>query len=92
MEDGGQVDSDATVFGGSVRLAANSKIGGGVTVFGGRVDRDRSATIEGDVAVFTGGLWLFLIFGLPFVVLGGLVALVVWVVRRFTQPSVPATA
>ncbi len=92
VEEGGQVDTDATVFGGSVRLAPNTKIGGDVTVFGGHVDRDRAVTIGGDVAVFTGGLWVFLIFGLPFVVLGGLVALIVWVVRRFTQPSVPATA
>lgn len=92
LEDGGQVDTDATVFGGSVRLASNARIGRDVTVFGGRVERDPAATIGGDVAVFSGALWMFLIFGLPFVFLGGLVALVVWVVRRLTQPSVPATA
>ncbi len=92
LEEGGQVATDATVFGGSVRLAPNTKVGGDVTVFGGRVDRDPAAAIGGDVAVFSGALWIFLIFGLPFVVLGGLIALIIWVVRRLTQPSVPATA
>ncbi len=92
VEEGGQVGTDATVFGGGVRLAANTKVGGGITVFGGGVERDPGATIGGDVDVFSSGLWLFLIFGLPFVFLGGLVALIVWVVRRFTQSSVPATA
>ncbi len=87
------VGGDTTTFGGDVRLDAGANVKG-LTVFGGRVRRDSGATVGGDVTTFGGGaaLWLFIVFGLPFLLLGAFIALIVWLVRRFTRRAVPVTA
>lgn len=92
VEDQGEIGGDTTAFGGNVRLEKGIKVGGGVTVFGGRFYRDSSATIGGDVTNFSGSAWLLLIFGLPLILLGAFIALIVWLVRRLTRPAVPAAA
>ena len=92
VEDGGEIDSDLTTFGGEVRLEKGSQVSAGVTVFGGSLRRDPEAKIEGDVTTFNGRYWLFLIFGMPVVVLAGIVLLIVWIVRRLTRTGVPVTA
>jgi hypothetical protein len=87
------VGGDTTIFGGDVRLDGGANVKA-LTVFGGRVRRDSGASVGGDVTTFGGGaaLWLFLIFGLPFVFLGAFIALIVWLVRRFVRPAVPVDA
>jgi hypothetical protein len=90
VEDQGQIGGDTAVFGGGVRLDKNVKLGGDVTVFGGKIRRDPTASVGGDVTNFAGSIWIFLVFGLPCVVLGMLVALVVWVVRRLLRPAASA--
>ena len=87
------VGGDTTTFAGDVRLDAGAKVKD-VSVFGGRVRRDPAAEVQGDVTNFAGGaaLWLFIVFGLPFVLLGAVIALIVWLVRKFTRPSVPVAA
>ncbi len=92
IEEGGDVGGDTTSFGGDVRIEKDAKVGGGVTVFGGRVHRDPAASIGGDVTNFSGFIWIFLIFVLPLFVLGGFIALIIWVVRRLTRSSVPVSA
>lgn len=91
VEDQGEIGSDTTAFGGNVRLEKGAEVNA-VTVFGGRLQRDPEASVEGDVTTFTGSVWLFLIFGLPFVILGAFTALVVWLVRRTTRPAMPLAA
>ena len=91
VEEQGQI-GEATAFGGGVRLEKEARVGGDVTVFGGQVRFDPTASVGGDVTNFAGSIWLFLIFGLPLVFLGAFIALIVWLVRRLTQPSLPATA
>ena len=93
VEDGGQIAGDLTSFGADVRLDSGSQVQS-ITVFGGKIRRDPGASVSGDVTTFAGGaaLWLFLIFGLPFVILGGIIALIVWLVRRFSHPAIPVTA
>ena len=87
------IGGDTTAFGGDVRLDGGASVNS-LTVFGGRVRRDSGATVGGDVTTFGGGasLWLFIVFGLPFLLLGGFIVLIVWLVRRFTRPAVPAAA
>jgi cytoskeletal protein CcmA (bactofilin family) len=92
LEDQGQIGGDATTFGGSVRLEKDVKVSGDLTVFGGRIHRDPAATVGGDVTNFGGPGWIVLILGLPLVLVGLFVALVVWVVRRLLRPTVPAAA
>jgi hypothetical protein len=91
VEDAGEIASDLTSFGGDIRLDKGSKVNN-VTLFGGRVRRDPEAAVEGDVTTFTGSYWMFLIFGLPFLVVGAVIALIVWLVRRLTRPAMPVTA
>jgi hypothetical protein len=92
VEDRGEISGDTTAIGGNIRLENSAQLGGDVTVFGGRLYRDSSVAVRGDISSFTGSMWLFLIFGLPFILLGALIALIVWVVRKFTRPTVPAAA
>ena len=93
LERDAEVGGDTTSFAGDVRLDAGTKVKD-VTIFGGRIRRDPQATVEGDVTTFAGGtgLWLFIIFGLPFLVLGGIIALIVWLVRRSRRPVFPMAA
>lgn len=92
VEDDGQIAGDATTLGGGVRLGKGVTVNGDVTIFGGRIRRDPAATVHGDVTVFGGTIWLFAIFGLPFILLGAFIALIVWLVRRLLRPAVPAAA
>lgn len=93
VEENGEVGGDLTAFAGDVRLEKNTKVNGDLAVFGGRLRRDPAAVIGGDVSSMGGGAgWLFLIFGLPFVVLGAVIALIVWGIRRLFRARVPAAA
>ena len=44
------------------------------------------------VPVCGGGFWMLLIFGLPLVMLGAFIALIIWLVRLVSKPRIPATA
>jgi hypothetical protein len=92
VEGGGAINGDTTTFGGNVRLDNQAKLGGDLAVFGGRISRGPESAVGGDVTNFSGGFWVSLIFGLPLILLGGFVALIIWLVRRLTRPGVPATA
>jgi hypothetical protein len=92
VEEQGEIAGEAVVLGGGIRLEKEAKVSGDVTVFGGQVRFDPTASVGGDVTNFGGSFWLVLIFGLPLLILGGIIALIVWIVRRLIQPSVPATA
>lgn len=93
VEDGGQIAGDTTSFGGDVRLDKGVKVAGDVAVFGGRLRRDSAAVISGDVTNFSGTGWVFLIFGLPLVILGAFLALIVWLIRRLLRrPAMPVAA
>ncbi|HEX3819702.1 MAG TPA: hypothetical protein VHW45_05200 [Candidatus Sulfotelmatobacter sp.] len=92
VEEGGKVGGDATAFAGTLRLDAGTSLGGDAAVFGGRLQHDPSATIGGDVTAFRGGIWIALIFGFPFLLLGAFIALIVWLVRKLTHRTVPVTA
>lgn len=93
LERDAEVGGDTTSFAGDVRLDSGAKVKA-VTIFGGRLRRDPQASVEGDVTTFAGGagLWLFIIFGLPFLVLGGIIALAIWLVRRSRRPALPMAA
>jgi hypothetical protein len=81
-----------SIFGGDARLDRGVKVAGDVSVFGGQIHRDPQAAIGGDVTSFGGHGWLLPILATPIVLLGLLVALVVWIVQRARRPSLPARA
>jgi hypothetical protein len=92
LEDQGEVAGDLTDFGSGIRIARETKVAGDVTAFGGAIRRDSGASIGGEITTFAGSSWLVLIFGLPLVILGAIISLIVWFVRRLTRPSLPVTA
>ena len=92
VEDQAEVEGDVTDFGRGIRLDKDAKIGGDVTVFGGPVRRDSAASVGGNVTTFSGSIWLALFFVLPLVIFGAIIALIVWLVRRLTRPSLPVAA
>jgi len=92
LEAGADVGGDATDFGGDIRLDKDVKVSGDVADFGGRIRRDPGATIGGDVTDFNSGKWIFLIFVLPLFVVGGFIALIIWVIRRLVRSSALSAA
>lgn len=88
----GEVDGDVTTFAGNILLGKDVKVGGDVTVLGGHLRRDPEASIAGDVTSMGGLGWIMLIALIPFILLGAFIALIVWLVRRLTRPSVAAAA
>jgi hypothetical protein len=92
VEDQGQIDGDATTFAGGVRLGRQTKVDGDLTVFGGAIRRDPQATVDGSTTNFGVPISLLFLVVIPCAVLGGLIALIVFVIRRITRPSLPAAA
>jgi len=95
LESGAQVHGDTTSIMGDIQLGADTNADRDVTAVGGAVRRDSQAVDKGDVTALEGQGWLALVFLVPLVMLGGLLALIVWLVLwlvRRTNQNVPVTA
>ena len=95
LENGAQVHGDTTSIMGDIHLAADTKADSDVTAVGGAVRRDSQASVKGDVTAMDGQGWLVLIFLVPLVLLGGMLALIVWLVFwlvRRTNQKFPVAA
>ncbi len=92
VESGASISGDVTAIGGNARVESGAQVAGDLTAIGGSVRRDPQASVAGDVTTIGGGgAWIFLIFLLPFLFLGGIVALIIWLVQRGRRPApVPA--
>ncbi|MBV8049961.1 MAG: hypothetical protein JOZ80_02155 [Acidobacteriaceae bacterium] len=88
LENGAQIAGDAVAVAGSVRLASDTKVGGDVVAVAGKIHRDPQAVIGGDVTSVGGVGWMWPILLAPFLVLGGIVALIIWLVQRKRQTAV----
>ncbi len=82
LEQGAQVAGDTTAILGTLRLDQGAAIAGSVTAVGGVVHRDPSAAIAGDVTSMSGAGWLLLVVLAPLMLIGGFIALIVWLLRR----------
>jgi len=90
-EQGATISGDITTVRGNARLDNGTQVAGDVTAIAGTARRDPKATVGGDITSMGGGGWVFLVFLLPFVFLGGLVALIIWLIQRNRRPApVPA--
>jgi hypothetical protein len=89
IEDQGQVAGDVTAVAGDARLDKEVKVAGDVTVVGGELRHDPQASISGDVTTVGGRGWIIPILLTPFVILGLLIAFIVWFIRRLIGPSAP---
>jgi hypothetical protein len=90
-EQGGAVAGDVTAIRGDARVDGGAQVAGDLTAIGGTVRRAPQATVAGEVTSTGGGGWIFLIFLLPLVFVGGIIALIVWLIQRGRRPTpVPA--
>ena len=78
----GQVAGEITAVLGDIRAERGANISGEVTTVGGAVRRHPEATIAGDVTAMQGVVWVYMALLSPFLVLAGIIALIVWLVRR----------
>lgn len=86
------VSGDVTVFLGDARLGEGAKIMGDATIFGGMVRRQPGATVSGEQTDFKSKPLTVLMIASPFIVLGLIIALVVWLVQRGRRSvAVPAS-
>ena len=91
LEPGASIAGDVTAIGGNARAENGTQVSGDLTAIGGNLLRDPQAAVAGGVTTIGGGRWVFLIFLLPFLFLGGIIALIIWLVQRSRRPApVPA--
>ena len=86
IEGNANVGGEVTAFLGDVRMDEGTQVAGEVTVMGGRLRHPPSSKIAGDVTVFESKGLVYLMVLSPFLVLGGIIALIIWLVRR-RRPS-----
>jgi hypothetical protein len=94
LSEGAQVGGDIATLLGNVRLESGSQVGGDIATMGGALRRDSGAMVGGSVSSMGTG-WIAGIFLLPLFFLGGVVALIIWLVqrnRRTTQGVRPLAA
>ncbi len=90
-ESGASIAGDVTAIGGNARLEGGTQVAGDLTTIGGALRRDPQAAVAGDVTNMGSRGWIFLIFLLPFAFLGGIIALIIWLIQRSRRPTqVPA--
>ena len=90
-EQGAAIAGDITTVRGNVRVENGAQVAGDLTAVAGTARRDPQATVGGDVTSLGGGGWVFLVFLLPFAILGGIIALIIWLIQRSRRPApVPA--
>jgi hypothetical protein len=88
VESGGSVGGDITTVLGDVRVEPSAAVGGDVTAVGGTLRRQNGASVGGDVTTIESKLAILFIMASPFVLLGLIVALVVWLIQRNRQTRV----
>jgi hypothetical protein len=90
-EPAASIAGDVTAVGGNVRVESGSQVAGDLTAIGGELRRDPQATVGGDVTTMGGRGWFFLVFLPPVAFVGGIIALMIWLIQRSRRTTaVPA--
>jgi hypothetical protein len=87
IEQAARVAGGVTTVLGDVRIQSAAQIAGDLTIVGGKLHRDPQATVAGDVTSLEGVGWTLLIVLPPLAFLGGLIALIIWLVARVRRPK-----
>ncbi len=86
----GRVSGDVTTVNGNIVAEQGATISGDITTVRGNARLDNGTQVAGDVTAIAGTARRE-VFLLPFVFLGGLVALIIWLIQRSRRPApVPA--
>jgi hypothetical protein len=73
-------------------MAENTQVAGELTVVGGKLRRPSTASVAGDVTVMEGTTAVYMMLLSPFLFLAGVIALIVWLIRRRKPAPVYARA
>jgi hypothetical protein len=92
IQDGAMIGGEVTAVLGDVRMAENTKVAGELTVVGGKLRRSSTASVAGDVTVMEGTAVVYLMLLSPFLFLAGVIAFIVWLIRRRKSAPVYARA
>jgi hypothetical protein len=85
------VAGDVTTVLGDIRVEGGTSVAGDLTSVGGAVRRDSGASVAGDVTSMESKALVMLIIISPLIVLGLIIALIVWLVQRNRRTAtVPA--
>ena len=87
VEEGGELAGDVSTLRGDIRVADGAKIAGDVAAVAGTVRKQPAGVIGGEVASLGGTGWLLLVILVPIFFLGGVIALIVWLLQRNHAPS-----
>jgi hypothetical protein len=100
LETGSAVAGDVTAVWGNIRTESGTQVAGDLTAVAGSVRRDPRSTAAGDVTSLEGTKWMLAIVVPPIVFLGGILALIIWLLQRsrvrapapvYVQPSAQPT-
>ena len=83
IDSGASVAGDIATLFGDIRVANGGSVAGDVAAIGGAVRRQPQAVIGGDVASLEVKGWLLLLLLCPLVILGLMIALIVWLVHLY---------
>ncbi|HEY1272522.1 MAG TPA: polymer-forming cytoskeletal protein [Terriglobales bacterium] len=86
VESGAAVSGDVTSVWGNVRTENGAQVAGDLTAVAGMALRQPQSSVAGDVTSLEGVKWLFAIILPPLLLVGLVVALVIWAVRRSRRP------
>jgi hypothetical protein len=93
LEQDAEVAGDVVAVAGDVRLQGASQVAGDAVAVAGTVRRDAESQVAGDVTSLGGPGWILLFLLLPLLFLGGIVALVIWLIQRSRRSrAAPAAA
>lgn len=87
IENGAEVAGDVTSIWGNVRTESGTQIAGDLTAIAGSAHRDPQSTTAGAVTSLAGSKWLLAIVVPPLLFLGGIIALIIWLVQRNRTPA-----
>ena len=82
LETGSEVAGDVTAVWGSVRAENETRIAGDLTAVAGSVHRDPQSIASGEITSLQGTKWLLVIVLPPILFLGGVIALIAWLIQR----------
>jgi hypothetical protein len=91
LETGAQVGQGVTVVLGNASLRSGTQVAGDLVVVGGDLRRDSQTMIAGSITSLEGSIWMLLILIVPLILIGGFIALIVWLIQRSRRPT-PAPA
>ena len=87
VEQGGAIGGDVTAVWGDIRADNGASISGDSTAVAGALRTQPQANLRGDRTSLEGTQWVLAIVLPPIILIGLIIALIIWLVQRFSRPE-----